>query len=234
MVVLATRVASGPAGTYYCLPPWTTFHACPRAQRMLGLDGRATLDVAEINAAQAHDGEIRYDLAIAETVRTGRPLVVTNAQRRRRDGVLRTLVTVTGVRSDDRGVPVRLQGHVVDITDDVCGGADLADLSLVGIVECGPTLVVLLCGEFDLSTRAQLADAMRHVLRSGVGPVYLDARHLRFCDAGSAGALIATARRLTERQRPVVLLQPSRLLQRMLHLIADGPPMATLTVPGLS
>lgn len=241
MLAVRRRIAAGPAGSYYCEPPWTTFHLDPVARRILGLDEVTTLDVADLDATQADPREIRYGRAFAHTVRSGEPLVVTNVQRRHSDRALRTLATVTDVHYDGHdgggGGPVRLQGHVLDITDDICGGGSLADQSVVGIVECGPALVVLLCGEYDSSTRDQLADTMAVAAGMGHGSVYFDVRHLRFSDAAALTVLTDTAHRLTQQGRQVVLLHPSPILQRMLAIFRSGgvgSDVSVRMIPGLT
>ena len=237
MATLAVRIAHGPIGRYHCEPPWTTVHSCDTVAAMLGLDGVKTLTVDEITAAQTGHGDIRYDEAVAHTLRTGEPLVMTHTQHRRSDAVDRILVTVTDVQHDGHGCPIALCGLAADITDTICAGQDLASQHLVGIVDCGPALVVLLCGEFDMRWRTELEQAMDTVLHHhGTGPVYLDARHLRFCDARSMSIITGAAAELTARRRPTVLLNPSPILRRVLSLLTSPGrplPFRVRVTPGL-
>jgi hypothetical protein len=73
----------------------------------------------------------------------------------------------------------------------------------------GPALVVLLCGEFDLSARDRLRAALA-------------------CDAYSLRALVHTAQHLAGR-RGVTLLDPKPILHRALRMVlarSGGPAIA--------
>jgi anti-anti-sigma factor len=167
--------------------------------------------------------------------------VLSYCQRRPGDGRLRNLVTVADLHRDGHGRPARLEGHVVDITDDLlqegaaeagpdtCADADLDRDTLVAVVDVGPALVVLLCGEFDLSTRERLGPALDIAAHdNGHSPVYVDLSRVRFCEAHSLGMLVEVAQRL-RRHRSVTLLDPYPTLRRALRLIlarSDGAAIA--------
>jgi anti-anti-sigma factor len=220
MATVPMHVASGPVGEFSCDAPWQVFQLSPTAAALLGL-GSPTLTLAEINTGPLAVAGIRYDVAIAETLRTGEPLVVTHRKCRPADGAVRTFTTVTEVHRDHQGEPVRLQGCFVDITDDICRGEDLDDISCMGIVECGHTSVVVLSGDVDITNRAEFTQTIREAVARGGRDVYIDARHVRFCEARAVSTLVDAADRLGPRRR-LIVLNPSRILRRVLALTALG------------
>jgi anti-anti-sigma factor len=230
MAAPPTRTSTGSIGSYFCQPPWTALQLDLRMRQILGLGEVSTIAVDTIDAAQADYSPIRYGPALAEAVRSAQPLVVTTTQRRYSDGALRTLVTVINVVDGPLEAPNRLQGSVIDVTDDVYGCVQPAHQTLIGIVSYGSSLVVLLCGELDLGNRERLGQAMDTVVQRSERRVYLDASQLRFCDAASFGLLAETAVRLKRAERPVVLLHCSPVLDRMRSLIFSSEELADITI----
>jgi anti-anti-sigma factor len=87
--------------------------------------------------------------------------------------------------------------------------------------ESGP--VIVLSGEADLTTVAQLSDLVTGQLSSGTLYLMIDAAGLRFADSASIRVLLLAARTLKERGGGLVLLHPQRPITRMLTLLgADG------------
>lgn len=225
-----TRIATGPiVGSYVCHPPWTALQLDLRMCQMLGLGEVSTITVDTIDAAQAGHSPIRYGVALAEAVRSAQPLVVTTTQRRYSDGALRTLVSIIDVVDGPPEAPNRLQGSVIDVTDDVYGHLLPAHQTLIGIVSYGSSLVVLLCGEFDLGNRQRLAEAMEAVVQRSERRIYLDASQLRFCDAAGFGLLAETAVKLKGADRFVVL-HSSPVLDRIRSLIFSSEELADTTI----
>src|SRR3954452_25475744 len=72
--------------------------------------------------------------------------------------------------------------------------------------ESGPVLV--LAGETDMTTVAQLSGALTAQLASGARHLTVDISELRFADSPSMRALALTARALRERNGDMVLLRP--------------------------
>jgi hypothetical protein len=121
----------------------------------------------------------------------GEPLVLTHARHRVDDGALRLFTTVTRVRHDAPGTPVRMDGSFVDVTDHLQYAPTTPGATSIGLVECGSAVVALVTGEFDAAEHAALADALREAVDLGDadGDVFVDARHLRYCDAHTVGIL---------------------------------------------
>lgn len=103
-------------------------------------------------------------------------------------------------------------------------------ITTVGMVSYGSSLVVLLCGEFDLANRQSLTEAMDTVVERSEQRVYLDASQLRFCDAAGFGLLAETAVRLKRADRQVILLHCSPILNRLQSLIFSSEELADITI----
>jgi anti-anti-sigma factor len=87
--------------------------------------------------------------------------------------------------------------------------------------ESGP--VIVLSGEADLTTVAQLSDLITGQLSTRTLYLMIDAAGLRFADSASIRVLLLAARTLKERGGGLVLLHPQRPIARMLALLgADG------------
>ena len=87
--------------------------------------------------------------------------------------------------------------------------------------ESGP--VIVLSGEADLTTVAQLSELVTGQLSGGTRYLMIDAAGLRFADSASIRVLLLAARTLKERGGGLVLLRPQRPVTRVLTLLgADG------------
>jgi anti-sigma B factor antagonist len=82
--------------------------------------------------------------------------------------------------------------------------------------ESGPVLV--LAGETDMTTVAELSGALTAQLASGARHLTVDISELRFADSPSMRALALTARALRERNGDMVLLRPQPTVARVLSL----------------
>jgi hypothetical protein len=233
MVLSSIRARTRPTGHYRADPPWTTVHLDDTACGILGLgSGPSQVPLA---AAGLDSAPLQEQRSVQHTARTGTPLVLAY-RHRRGEGDLRTLVTVAELHRDAHGAPARVDGLVVDITDELQsagpfaeGGApDLDRDTLAAVVDVGAALVVVLCGEFDMSTRDHLHAAMDATARVGCGPVFVDLARLRFCEAHSLRALVDTAQHLAG-HRTVTILDPYPTLRRALRLMlarSGGPAIA--------
>ncbi len=225
---VSARIVVSPLAGYTARPPWDHFEPSPLGARLLGLPPGVERSVEAIAAAQPEGSGIEYARAVAETLRTGEPLVLTHAQHRVDDGALRLFTTVTRVRHDAHGTPVRMDGSFVDVTDHLQYAPTTPGDTGIGLVECGSDVVALVTGEFDATEHVALADALRQAVDLGDadGDVFVDARHLRYCDARTIGILDRTARSLSGRRR-LVVLHPPRILRRLLAVAAgDGRDLA--------
>jgi stage II sporulation protein AA (anti-sigma F factor antagonist) len=87
--------------------------------------------------------------------------------------------------------------------------------------ESGP--VIVLSGEADLTTVAQLSELVTGQLSGGTKYLMIDAAGLRFADSASIRVLLLAARTLRERGGGLVLLRPQSPVSRVLTLLgADG------------
>lgn len=87
--------------------------------------------------------------------------------------------------------------------------------------ESGP--VIVLSGEADLTTVAQLSELVTGQLSGGTRYLMIDAAGLRFADSASIRVLLLAARTLKGRGGGLVLLRPQRPVTRVLTLLgADG------------
>jgi anti-anti-sigma factor len=82
--------------------------------------------------------------------------------------------------------------------------------------EFGPVLV--LSGEADMTSAAELSDALAAQLSSGAQHLTADVSALRFADSASIRALVLTARALKERGGNLVLVYPQPPVARVLSL----------------
>lgn len=82
--------------------------------------------------------------------------------------------------------------------------------------ETGP--VIVLSGEADLTTVAQLSALIAAQLAGGTGQLTIDVSGLRFADSASIRTLVLAARTLRERGGSLVLLRPQQPVARVLAL----------------
>ena len=82
----------------------------------------------------------------------------------------------------------------------------------------GPGPVLMLAGETDMTTVAELSGALTAQLASGARHLTVDISGLGFADSSSIRALALTARALRERGGGMVLLRPQPAVARMLNL----------------
>jgi anti-anti-sigma factor len=78
--------------------------------------------------------------------------------------------------------------------------------------------VIVLSGEVDLTTVAQLSALLTAQLSRGVRQLTIDVSELRFADSASIRALMLAARALKERGGNLVLLRPQQPITRLLAL----------------
>lgn len=221
-MAVALRVVTGPVGEYHAEPPWDVFHPSAVAAELLGLPPGATTTLAASAEHQIGDGHIDYAAAVTTTLRDRVPLVLTTLQKRFSDGVPRIFTTVSRVRFTAGGEPARLDGRIVDVGDAFAYVPDPPGGCGIGVVECGETVVVVVTGAVDVGNRAEFTAAVRAALDVGDpdGDVYLDARHLQYCDTRTVAVLDETARRLGGRRR-LVVLSPRPIVRRLLTLVPE-------------
>ena len=82
--------------------------------------------------------------------------------------------------------------------------------------EFGPVLV--LSGEADMTSAAELGDALAAQLAGGARHLTAGVSALRFADSASIRALVLTARALKERGGNLVLVYPQPAVARVLSL----------------
>lgn len=87
----------------------------------------------------------------------------------------------------------------------------------VAVGESGPVLV--LSGETDMSSAAELNGALAAQLASGARHLTVDVSDLQFADSASVRALALTARALKERDGNLVLVRPQPVVMRVLSLM---------------
>jgi anti-anti-sigma factor len=83
--------------------------------------------------------------------------------------------------------------------------------------ESGP--VIMLAGEADLTSAAQLSGLIAAQLSGGTRHLTMDISGLRFADSASVRALVLTARTLRERGGCLLLLRPQQQVARLLALL---------------
>ena len=83
--------------------------------------------------------------------------------------------------------------------------------------ETGP--LVVLAGEADLTSLAQLDEVITAQVSAGVPELTVDVSGLRFMDSASARTLLLAARALRERGGRVVLLGPRPAVTRILAIL---------------
>ena len=89
--------------------------------------------------------------------------------------------------------------------------------TLVTAGESGP--VVMLSGEADLSSAAQLSDLLTAQLSSGAHQLMVDVSGLRFADSASVRALVLAGKTLRERGGTLVIARPQQAVARLLELM---------------
>jgi anti-anti-sigma factor len=85
----------------------------------------------------------------------------------------------------------------------------------------GVAVVVWLSGEHDLSTVAELSEAMARAIAVGGADVVVDASEVEFMGAATVGVLRATWELLRSRSRSLTLRSPSSSTRRILELCGD-------------
>ena len=83
--------------------------------------------------------------------------------------------------------------------------------------ESGP--VIMLSGETDLATVAELSELVTTQLSGGTLHLTIDASGLSFADSASIRVLVLAARTLRQRGGGLVLLRPRRTVARMLAIM---------------
>src|SRR5215469_8329884 len=83
--------------------------------------------------------------------------------------------------------------------------------------ESGP--VLMLSGEADITTLAQLENALSALLAAGTGILTVDLSGLGFADSATIGALVRAARTLKSQGGRLDLASPQPALARMLALL---------------
>jgi anti-sigma B factor antagonist len=78
--------------------------------------------------------------------------------------------------------------------------------------------VIMLSGEVDLTTVAQLSALLSAQLSDGARELTIDLSGLRFADSASVRALVLAAKMLKERDGSLVLLHPQRPVAKVLEL----------------
>jgi anti-sigma B factor antagonist len=84
--------------------------------------------------------------------------------------------------------------------------------------ESGPVLV--LTGEADMTTAAELSGALTAQLASGARDLTVDISGLRFADSSSMRALAVAARALRKEGGDMILLRPQPAVARVLRLMS--------------
>ena len=84
--------------------------------------------------------------------------------------------------------------------------------------------VLQVIGAIDLQTRDRLGEAGRTALTDGTGPLVLDLARVSFIDSTGIGALIELGHDAADRDRALVIRQPSSRVMRILELtgLADA------------
>jgi anti-anti-sigma factor len=79
--------------------------------------------------------------------------------------------------------------------------------------------VLVLSGETDLMSAAQLSELLTAQLSTGAQNLTIDASGLSFADSASVRALVLAARTLRQRGGSLVLMRPQRAVARVLELM---------------
>jgi len=100
--------------------------------------------------------------------------------------------------------------------------------------ESGP--VIMLAGETDITTAAQLSELVTGQLAGGTQQLMIDASGLSFADSASIRVLVLAARTVRRRGGELVLLRPQQALARMLEIMGVDQVItirgATEVIPG--
>jgi anti-anti-sigma factor len=89
-----------------------------------------------------------------------------------------------------------------------------------GSGESGP--VVVLPGEADLTTAAQLSQALTAQISAGARHLTVDLSRLRFADSAAIRALVLAGRTLNDRAGTLELVRPQPTVARVLELLGIG------------
>ncbi len=98
--------------------------------------------------------------------------------------------------------------------------------------ESGP--VVRLSGEADLTTVAQLGDALNAQVTAGARILTVDLSGLRFADSASVATLVRAAQRLKDQGGRLELMNPQPAVARTLSLLGVDQALAVRAAPGRS
>lgn len=90
--------------------------------------------------------------------------------------------------------------------------------------ESGP--VIVLSGEVDISTAAELSELVSGQLADGTRLLTIDVAGLDFADTASIRVFLLAARTLRQRGGDLVLLRPQRALARVLEILGAGEVLA--------
>jgi anti-anti-sigma factor len=92
------------------------------------------------------------------------------------------------------------------------------DRSVAAVRAEGTRTVVVLRGEWDLSTRSVLADVLSRVIASGTGDVVIDLAEAEFIDTATVRAFVDAQHLLDGHGRRLSFVSPSSLARRLLDL----------------
>lgn len=102
----------------------------------------------------------------------------------------------------------------------------------IRVTDGEPGPVVVLSGEADLTTVAQLDDALNAQIAAGPRILTVDLSGLRFVDSASIAALVRAARRLTAQGGRLELIHPQPGVARTLSLMGVDQALAKPAAPG--
>lgn len=96
--------------------------------------------------------------------------------------------------------------------------------------ESGP--VVMVSGEADLTTVAQLDGALNAQISAGAQILTVDLSGLRFADSASIAALVRASRRLRDQGGRLELMNPQPTVTRTLSLLGLDQALTVRAAPG--
>jgi anti-sigma B factor antagonist len=102
----------------------------------------------------------------------------------------------------------------------------------VSLTEAASGPLVVLSGEADLTTLAELNRALDEQIRAGARLVTVDLSGLRFADSASVVALAHAARALRNRGGDLELLHPQEAVARVLSLTGVDQALTVRGAPG--
>ena len=98
-------------------------------------------------------------------------------------------------------------------------GAVFQDRLAASVVAGASGPVVVLSGDADLTSAAQLSALITAQLSGGTRQLTIDVSGLRFADTASIRTLVLAARTLKERGGSLVLLRPQETMSKVLDLL---------------